>query len=127
MRRVSIPAALLAVALASSPFVPPPAAADATAADARAAEARKLGEIVEAYFEEVLKINPRLATSIGDPRYNDRFEVTISPEWRARAERELGDRFDIRKFHTAVLADGALPLDVLEVKIDRWIAAQKEG
>jgi len=48
-------------------------------------------------------------------------------ELRERAERELGDRFDICKFHTAVLADGALPLDVLEAKIDRWIAAQKEG
>jgi uncharacterized protein (DUF885 family) len=48
-------------------------------------------------------------------------------ELRARAERELGERFDIRKFHTAVLADGALPLDVLEAKLDRWIAAQKEG
>ena len=38
-----------------------------------------------------------------------------------------GDRFDVRKFHTAVLADGALPLDVLEAKIERWIAAQKGG
>jgi uncharacterized protein (DUF885 family) len=46
-------------------------------------------------------------------------------ELRERAERELGERFDVRKFHTAVLADGALPLDVLEAKIDRWIAAQK--
>jgi len=48
-------------------------------------------------------------------------------ELRERAERELGERFDVRKFHTAVLADGALPLDVLEAKIDRWIAAQKGG
>jgi uncharacterized protein (DUF885 family) len=48
-------------------------------------------------------------------------------ELRERAERELGDRFDVRKFHTAVLADGALPLDVLEAKIERWIAAQKGG
>jgi len=45
-------------------------------------------------------------------------------ELRTRAETALGDRFDVRKFHTAVLADGALPLDVLEAKIDRWIAAQ---
>ena len=48
-------------------------------------------------------------------------------ELRQRAERELGDRFDVRKFHTAILADGALPLDVLEAKIDRWIAAQRGG
>ena len=46
-------------------------------------------------------------------------------ELRTRAETALGERFDVRKFHTAVLADGALPLDVLEAKIDRWIAAQK--
>jgi uncharacterized protein (DUF885 family) len=45
-------------------------------------------------------------------------------ELRRRAERELGPRFDIRAFHRAVLEDGALPLDVLEEKIDRWIAAQ---
>ena len=45
-------------------------------------------------------------------------------ELRARAERALGPRFDIRRFHDAVLLDGALPLDVLETKIDRWIAAE---
>jgi uncharacterized protein (DUF885 family) len=45
-------------------------------------------------------------------------------ELRTRAEQKLGDRFDVRKFHTAVLSDGALPLDVLEAKIDHWIAAQ---
>ncbi|MBS0396321.1 MAG: DUF885 domain-containing protein, partial [Proteobacteria bacterium] len=46
-------------------------------------------------------------------------------ELRARAQRELGARFDLRAFHHAVLADGALPLDVLESKIDGWIAGQK--
>jgi len=46
-------------------------------------------------------------------------------ELRERAERELGPRFDVRKFHTAILVDGALPLDVLEAKVDRWIVAQK--
>jgi uncharacterized protein (DUF885 family) len=48
-------------------------------------------------------------------------------ELRGRAERELGPRFDIRRFHDAILVDGALPLDVLETKIDRWIAAEKGG
>jgi uncharacterized protein (DUF885 family) len=48
-------------------------------------------------------------------------------ELRARAEKALGPRFDVRRFHTAILADGALPLDVLEAKIDRWIAAQQGG
>ncbi|CAN5232913.1 DUF885 domain-containing protein [soil metagenome] len=44
---------------------------------------------------------------------------------RAKAERELGERFDIREFHTQVLDTGALPLQILEQKIDRWIAAKK--
>jgi uncharacterized protein (DUF885 family) len=46
-------------------------------------------------------------------------------ELRARAAARLGDDFDVREFHTQVLSDGALPLDVLEAKIDRWLAARK--
>lgn len=45
-------------------------------------------------------------------------------ELRTRAERALGPRFDVREFHARVLEDGALPLSVLEAKIDRWIAEQ---
>ena len=44
---------------------------------------------------------------------------------RRRAERELGPRFDIRRFHDAVLSAGALPLDLLDARIDAWIAAEK--
>lgn len=44
---------------------------------------------------------------------------------RAKAEQELGDNFDIRRFHNAVLDNGALPLPVLERVIDRWIVEQK--
>ena len=46
-------------------------------------------------------------------------------ELRARAEKALGPRFDIREFHEQVLGTGALPLAVLERKIDDWIAAKK--
>ncbi|HWS72436.1 MAG TPA: DUF885 domain-containing protein, partial [Thermoanaerobaculia bacterium] len=46
-------------------------------------------------------------------------------ELRERAKRELGDRFDIRAFHDEVLGAGALPLDVLEQRIDQWIASRK--
>ncbi len=44
---------------------------------------------------------------------------------RRKAEAELGPRFDIRAFHDQVLGSGALPMPVLEAKIDRWIARQK--
>jgi uncharacterized protein (DUF885 family) len=44
---------------------------------------------------------------------------------RRAEETRLGSRFDIRRFHDAVLLSGALPLDVLEKKIDGWIAEEK--
>jgi len=46
-------------------------------------------------------------------------------ELRDRAKRSLGDKFDIRAFHDQVLDSGALPLDVLDTRINDWIAAQK--
>ena len=44
---------------------------------------------------------------------------------RDKAKAELADKFDIREFHAQVLNTGALPLQILEQKIDRWIAARK--
>jgi uncharacterized protein (DUF885 family) len=44
---------------------------------------------------------------------------------RAKAEKALGENFDIRLFHDELLKDGALPLDVLEAKMDAWIAKQQ--
>ncbi|MEL4242324.1 DUF885 domain-containing protein [Shewanella xiamenensis] len=44
-------------------------------------------------------------------------------ELRHKAEKQLADKFDIRDFHTLVLANGALPLDVLEEQVDQWIAS----
>jgi uncharacterized protein (DUF885 family) len=46
---------------------------------------------------------------------------------RAYAKEQLGDSFDIRKFHDVVLGAGALPLDVLSVRVHEWAAAQKAG
>ncbi|AOE50274.1 DUF885 domain-containing protein [Kangiella sediminilitoris] len=46
-------------------------------------------------------------------------------ELRARAEKELGEGFDIRKFHDAVLANGSIPLSVLEEQINAFINDQK--
>ncbi len=44
---------------------------------------------------------------------------------RERARAELGAKFDIRRFHDALLADGAMPLPILEAKMLRWIAGEK--
>jgi uncharacterized protein (DUF885 family) len=46
-------------------------------------------------------------------------------ELRDRAQKELGPKFDIRKFHDEILDGGTLPLDLLETRTDKWIASQK--
>jgi uncharacterized protein (DUF885 family) len=47
-------------------------------------------------------------------------------ELRDYARKELGEKFDIRKFHDHVLGAGALPLDVLETRIKEWVAGEKK-
>ena len=46
-------------------------------------------------------------------------------ELRARSEKALGDKFDVRRFHDAVLGQGAVPLDALDTQINAWIATEK--
>ncbi|KEO89817.1 hypothetical protein EH31_11740 [Erythrobacter longus] len=48
-------------------------------------------------------------------------------ELRAKAEKELGEDFDIRGFHDTVLGGGSVPLSILEKRIDQWIASVKEA
>ena len=45
-------------------------------------------------------------------------------EIRDSAEARLGDRFDVKAFHTQVLMDGPMPLSMLEAKIERWVDSQ---
>jgi uncharacterized protein (DUF885 family) len=48
-------------------------------------------------------------------------------ELKRRAQKQLGAKFDPREFHAEILKDGSVPLDVLEMKVDRWIAAKKKS
>jgi uncharacterized protein (DUF885 family) len=48
-------------------------------------------------------------------------------ELRARAERELGPKFDIRGFHDEMLSGGVLQLDLLDSRTNSWIQAQQHG
>jgi uncharacterized protein (DUF885 family) len=45
-------------------------------------------------------------------------------ELRERARKELGPKFDIRRFHDEILDGGTLPLDLLETRTDKWIAQE---
>lgn len=44
---------------------------------------------------------------------------------RAQAEEALGDRFDLKAFHDQILTSGSLPMEVMELKVNEWIASQK--
>ncbi|HKF24864.1 MAG TPA: DUF885 domain-containing protein [Candidatus Acidoferrum sp.] len=46
-------------------------------------------------------------------------------ELRDRAQQELGAKFDLKKFHDEMLNGGSMPLDLLDARTERWIAAQK--
>ena len=48
-------------------------------------------------------------------------------ELREKAKKQLGTKFDIHQFHDVVLTNGALPLDVLEELVDRWIKSKQNG
>jgi uncharacterized protein (DUF885 family) len=45
-------------------------------------------------------------------------------ELRERAKQQLGTKFDLKTFHDEILSGGALPLDILDARVNRWIKAQ---
>ena len=48
-------------------------------------------------------------------------------ELKKKAKQELGDKFDIREFHDVILANGSVPLSILEELVDEWISVKKKG
>lgn len=73
-----------------------------------------------------INIDTELARYIGAPAGAVAYKVGELKiiELRRRAEKALGDRFDIRAFHDLILAQGQLPMTLLERKVDCWIAQQ---
>ena len=85
-----------------------------------------------AYLEDNAALTPEFATAEVDryivlPAQATAYKIgeLKIKALRAKARKELGDRFDLRLFHNAVIDNGAVPLDILEVQIDEWIAAQR--
>lgn len=76
-----------------------------------------------------INIDTELARYIGAPGGAVAYKVGELKivAMRARAEQALGDRFDIRGFHDLILAQGQLPMTLLDAKVDAWIAARKAG
>jgi hypothetical protein len=110
------------------------------ASSAVADEARKPHELFDDGWEWLLRDAPEAAASIGDRRDDDRLsdryitwpgqalgykigELKIK-EPRAKAQRELGPKFDVRAFHDTVLGAGPLPLSLPETRVNAWIGAQ---
>ena len=83
-------AGLLAGCVTESP-APPAAQTPPTAVPVPRAHA-ELGTLLDRYFEELLELNPLLATYIGDNRYNDRLPNSIGPEQRAK-QHDLSERY----------------------------------
>lgn len=73
---------------------------------------------------DIVREVDRYFTSPGQATSYKIGQLKIS-ELRIKAERALGSKFDVRAFHEVVLSAGALPLDVLETRVDAWIAEAK--
>jgi uncharacterized protein (DUF885 family) len=117
----------LLTACAAQPPVPaapePPAAAAASVADA----GQQLNALLERYFEDTLRLNPVLATLIGDHRYDDRLPNSIGPAHRAEVK-ALNERYlaQVRKIGVASLsAADRISYDIFVRERERMCAAER--
>tara|TARA_R110002050_G_scaffold167974_2_gene299111 strand:+ start:994 stop:2859 length:1866 start_codon:yes stop_codon:yes gene_type:complete len=86
-----------------------------------------------AYFKEKTPVSPQAITSeirryIVLPGQATAYKIGMLKilELRAHAEKELADKFDIKGFHDTILGGGAMPLSILERRVNTWIANNKE-
>ncbi len=88
---------------------------------------RHVNPLFAEYFEKQLELNPLMASSIGDDRYNDRFEVSISPEWRQRSLAVTRDFLERARAIDASKLDGQelLSYQVFVYNLERHIGAAK--
>ena len=77
----------------------------------------RLKDVMPIAAKQMLRAGVTSALDLGTP-----FQIL---ELRERAQTELGDDFDLKKFHNVILSNGAVPLEILETLVDDWIAETK--
>jgi uncharacterized protein (DUF885 family) len=101
-----------------------------------AAESKRANEFFDKCWDENLARHPVDESFYGIKTHYDQLEDLSDEkaavdlkilELREKAKKELGNKFDIRQFHEVVLTNGAIPLDVLQELVDRWVKSKQGG